>query len=825
MFASKDSLLTRPSGGYTIARSVRLRQSASAYLNRTPASSGSQTTFTHSIWLKRGLLSSGNYVTIYGSESSGSNYVNCAFYQDCLYWTTYNGTTNITMQTTQVFRDVSAWYHFVIAVDTTQATAANRVKLYVNGTQITAGTFNYPSQNQALQINTSSYVHKLGFSSGFGQYYDGYFAEINFIDGQALTPSSFGSTNTITGVWQPAKYTGTYGTNGFYLNFSSNGTSAALGTDFSGNSNTWTVNNISVTAGATYDSMTDVPTLTSATVANYATMNPLAIGSTGTSTINNGNLSFANGAAHASTTSTIGVTSGKYYLECTVTTSSALGLGITTSTAPYSAYPGSVAGLWWVYDNTGGWSILSQTSTLYSGASKVALNQIWQIALDMDNGKAWIGINNTWYDSAGGTTGNPSTGANPTWSSLPTTSPMFFFIEVAGAAWAATFGQRPYNYTAPTGFVALNTYNLPTSTITNGAAYMAATLYTGNGTTTGNTQSISNAVNSVSFQPDLVWIKSRSAATWNVLTDSVRGANKTLYSNSTYVEESLSNVMNSFNSGGFTAAYNSAYTNVITNANAATYVGWQWKAGAGTTSNITVGQYSTSPNVPAIASTVSANTTAGFSVVTYTTAASGAFTVGHGLGVAPSFIINRVLTPANNWYCYHVSLGNNTEIVLNTTTAAVSAAGDWNSTSPTSTVFSMGSGWQGSYSMVSYCFAPVTGYSAFGSYTGNNSTDGPFVYLGFRPRWVMIKRYDTGNTGSWYIMDTSRDTYNLVVYKLMAESAVVENGGGESTSTNTIDILSNGFKLRSTNTGSNASGGTYIYACFAENPFKNSLAR
>jgi len=808
MLAAKDELFTRPSGSYTIGKSVRLRQSASAYLNRTPASSGSQTTFTHSIWLKRGLLSSSNYVTIYGSESSGANYVNCAFYQDNLYWTTYNGSTNITITTTQVFRDVSAWYHLVIAVDTTQATAANRVKLYVNGTQITAGTFNYPSQNQSLQINTSSYVHKLGFSSGFGQYYDGYFAEINFIDGQALTPSSFGSTNSITGVWQPAKYTGTYGTNGFYLNFSSNGTAAALGTDFSGNSNTWTINNISVTAGATYDSMTDVPTLTSATAANYCVLNPLDKGTT--ITIQDANLTGTIGATHNGVRGTFQFpTSGKWYWEITPSTttsgSNIISFGLATSTASMNTYDYNTTGTYSLYLSADRQFIVNGSGTSNFGGT-TASGTVCGIAYDADNGQLYLAIGNTYYKSDGTGTGNPSGGTNSSMA-VSASLGLFPYVHLYGNTGYANFGQRGFTYTPPTGYVALNTYNLPTSTITNGAAYMAATLYTGN--LTG--QSITNTANGTSFQPDLVWIKSRSAATDNKWTDSVRGATKALVSNSTAAETTDTTGVTSINSNGFTLGISTVYNNTAT-----TYIAWQWQAGASAGSSNTNGS---------ITSTVSVGATQGFSVVTWTGTGSNA-TVGHGLGVAPNMIIAKDRSTSGElWAVYTSMLGNGYNLYLNTTDAKDPTTLTWNSTSPTSSVFSIGTSTRINASgrnYVAYCFAAVAGYSAFGSYTGNGSTDGPFVYLGFRPRWIMIKNATgtaSANTG-WYIFDTSRNTYNTLSNPLRADLSDAESSGYA------IDYLSNGFKLKISDSGINSSAGaTHIYAAFAENPFKNSLAR
>jgi hypothetical protein len=296
MFSSKDIFLTAPSGGYTIGRSVRLRSSASAYLNRTQSTPTSSQKATWSFWYKRGKTNT-LYDTLYagstGSAATGDLFgiINNSGGQFRMF---FKGGTDGDLITTQLFRDFSAWYHIVLAVDTTQATASNRLKLYVNGVQVTAfATASYPSLNYNMtQFFANGNANRIGYNPDTSEYLDGYLTEYYGIDGQALTPSSFGTFNATTGVWQPIKYTGTYGTNGFYLKFADNSTAAALGTDSSGNGNTWTVNNISVTAGVTYDSMTDVPTLTSATAANYAVLNPLDVrfGVSGANTLASGNL-------------------------------------------------------------------------------------------------------------------------------------------------------------------------------------------------------------------------------------------------------------------------------------------------------------------------------------------------------------------------------------------------------------------------------------------------------------------------------------------------------------------------------------------------------
>jgi len=306
----------------------------------------------------------------------------------------------------------------------------------------------------------------------------------------------------------------------------------------------------------------------------------------------------------------------------------------------------------------------------------------------------------------------------------------------------------------------------------------------------------------------MVWIKSRSANTDHKLTDSVRGATKAWVSNSTAAETTDSTGLTAFGSSGFTVGASTTYNN-----SGATYVGWGWKGGGTAVTN-------TSGTVN---SSVSANTTAGFSAVTYTGSAS-AVTVGHGLGVAPSMVIVKALGTPNGTarpsLVYHISIGATKILYLDRTDAATTTSGPWNDTAPTSTVFSLGTepstNWA-SNNYVAYCFAPISGYSAFGSYTGNGSTDGPFIFTNMRPRWLMFKRTDT--TNNWIMYDTSRSTYNAAQNFLYPDLANTEGTGVY------IDFVSNGFKLRDTNAIFNASGGTYIYAAFAENPFTISRAR
>lgn len=267
-------------GGYKIDNSLRFRSSASAYLGRTPSSGGNQKTWTFSCWTKRGALT-GSQVIFGAANSANSQFVdvtingNNVFELDIL----DSNSTRTIRTSTAVLRDPSAWYHIVLVIDTTQATDTDRIKLYVNNELLTtsAGTGTYPALNADTQVNATTGIHAIARRQGSAdRYYDGYITEYNFVDGQALDPTNFGEYDEDTGAWIPKKYTGTYGTNGFYLDFEDTSSVAALGTDSSGNSNTWTVNNVSLTAGTTYDSMKDVPTLTDEDTANFATRNPLA---------------------------------------------------------------------------------------------------------------------------------------------------------------------------------------------------------------------------------------------------------------------------------------------------------------------------------------------------------------------------------------------------------------------------------------------------------------------------------------------------------------------------------------------------------------------
>jgi hypothetical protein len=774
-----------------LTNSLRFRASASAYLNRTLGTPTNNKIFTYSVWVKRGAL--GADYALLSPASTGTGYTTFRFESDnTINFQEFTGSAyNYQLDTTQVFRDPSAWYHLVVAVDTTQATAANRIKLYVNGNQVTAfATATYPTQNLNPFFN-SAVVHRIGANNYTGnveQPFDGYMDDINFIDGQALEPYYFGN-NDANNVWKPIKYTGMYGTNGYYLTFADTTSTTTLGYDSSGNNNNWTANNISLTAGVTYDAMLDVPTNTSATVANYCVMNSAApYGSS--LTLSQANLKITcNGAYWAATPATFGVSSGKWYWEVQITNlvnNSMLGITKETDTGAttgQNVYPGISANS---YGYIAGGQKFNNASSSSYGASYTT-NDIIGIALDMDAGTLTYYKNNTSQGTA--------------FSSLSGTYLPSIGVNDTNTAVSVNFGQRPFSYTPPTGFVALNTFNLPTPTILQGNKYMDATLYTG----TGTSQVI---VNQALFKPDLVWTKSRNAAYNNKLWDSVRGVTKTIDSNSTAAESTVSNGLTAFNNNGMTLGGDAG-----TNTSSTTYVGWQWQAGQGSTSSNTSGS---------ITSTVSVNATAGFSVVTYTGTGSVA-TVGHGLGVAPKWIVVKGRGNVDNWPVYQASANASPatgHLLLNTNGAFTSTSTTWNNTAPTSTVFTVGTDTrinQNTIGYVAYCWAEIAGFSKFGSYVGNGSADGTFVYTGFRPKYVLLKSTGVEN---WFVFDSSRNTYNVTTARLYPSLS-----NAEDTNLNTLDLLSNGFKFRDTNVAWNGSGTTYIYACFAENPFKNANAR
>jgi hypothetical protein len=815
-----------PGYEYPISRSLRFNSADSAYLNRTCGTPTDNAKFTWSCWVKRTTLGT-DQIVIGGYENSTNRGAVIFTSSDNLLVYRMVSSSGVNLRVTNaVFRDVSAWYHVVVVFDSNNATVANRVRVYVNGIEQTYSTSNDPGSGSGMYINRSATLNTIGQNGGSAGYLNGYMTEVNFIDGQALTPSSFGLNDPETGVWSPKQYKGTYGTNGFYLNFSdnSNTTAATLGKDYSGNGNNWTPNLFSVTAGAGNDSLVDSPTAYGTDTGvggevrgNYATLNPLKR-FTANLNLSNGNLTASDG----STTSTCAIatinlpTSGKWYWEVTVSASVASSIFI-GACPEANAYGTAVVQTNGSYRNNG--TIYNTASATQTSGATYTTNDVIGVAVDVDNGTVQFYKNGVVQ------------GATPSFS-FTALSVLVPFVATDNASGTKTvncnFGQTSFlkwngsafvANTAPSGFKALCTQNLTyTHTIgatstTQAGKYFNPVLYTGTGST--------RTVTGVGFQPDFTWIKPRSSADHHILYDAIRGVRKQIYTNLTNAEETETQGLSAFTSDGFTV--NGAHTvRGQTNDNTVTYVAWNWNAGGSNATNTS----------GTITSTVRANTTSGFSIATYTGTGANA-TVGHGCQVggvatAPDMVIVKGRNTINlDWVVYHKSLTSAAyALFLNATNAQTLGTTYWNSTAPTSTVFSVGADNNTNKSAttyVAYCFAEVPGYSIFGSYASNNSADNAFVYCGFRPRWIMIKSSTTGGTNyDWLIFDTARMSYNYIANTDLRANLTTTEGG---TARNPpLDILSNGFKVRGSG-GEIGSSTTYIFAAFAETPFKYALAR
>jgi hypothetical protein len=838
---------------YQISRSLRFNSVDSPYLNRTPGSAGNRRTWTWSGWVKRTAFGANGTLLACGTSYSETGQMAITFSTgggndtDCLNLTTGD---QVFRRSTNQLRDPSAWYHLVVAFDTTQSNASDRVKMYINAVQVTSFVLsNNPVQNTEYGINQAALHHIGGNTVTADTYLNGYLTDVHFIDGQQLTPSSFGEYDVNTGVWRPKAYTGTYGTNGYKLNFSdnSNTTAGTLGADSSGNGNNWTPNNFSVTAGIGNDSMVDTPTpygtdtgLGGEVRGNYATWDALGTPSSehGGNGFNltNGNLTTGDGTdLYYNVYATIAPKSGKFYIEKTYTSADSwAGLGITRRHLGVGGSYATISSYFSPYLLGGGDFVNNTTSNATAWGYSISNTDTISMAIDYDNRAVWFAVNGVWIDGNGSQSSaivlsqiiagditsaafkwGPGIGAN--------IDDIVIYSRDRDCIAHTNFGQRAYTYTAPTGFKALCTTNLSAPTIGSGSTSVASkffntVLWTGDGAQT-------RSITGVGFQPDFTWMKIRADTPQDhQLYDAVRGAGagKNLSTNTTAIEGTVNGYtdsdygyLSSFDSDGFSVNDGAvATTGGYVNYSARTYVAWNWKASNATAVTNTSGT---------ITSSVRANLTSGFSVVRWTGSSSNN-TVGHGLGVAPKFIITRSANEVQSWYCYHESLGRSAYIMLDNSNASAAYSNYWGSTAFTSSVFGVFAGGSGGnnrsgQTMISYCFAPIAGYSEMGSYIGNGSADGPVITTGFRPAFILIKRTDTGSS-DWQIIDTKRDTYNSSGQLLQPNTTAAESDARP-----VLDILSNGFKHRNTYNVTNVSTATYIYMAFAETPFKYSLAR
>ena len=864
----------------TIANSVIFNSADSAKLERTPSSNGSGTTFTISFWYKPTKIATSYSLFDNAPGGSAANIFSIIVNSDntiLIHGFDSGGSFSLNLATNRTFEDTSKFYHFLVAVDTTQGTSTNRVKFYVDGDQITSlSSTTYPAQDATYGTNQTSVKQAVGYYPHDGsRYADAYFAEFNLIDGQALLPASFGITDTSTGRWIPktvepfpttttsiavtvvssggnkyaldgvtqgtvtliegatyrfdqsdssnsghplrfsttsngthgggSEYTtgvttvgtpgssgaytqitvavgaptlyyycsshsgmgGTantqdqYGTNGFRLTFAQ---SNDLGDDTSGKGNDLTETNLT-----TSDQTTDSPTQ------NFTTLNTLRKGPN--ITLSEGNLksTYSGGSQSYGIASQKGVNSGKFYAECTVNTrGSQLMFVCVWSEDQYLSVVGNDNPVFknggvGYRDDTGNVDREDAINQTY-GATYTS-GDVIGIALDANTGTVWFSKNGTWQNSAtaseiaaGTTTNSAVTGLNGSNYNKPSGNFILGTVSHSGHVSTWNFGQKSFSYTPPTGFSALQQDNF------------------------------SETDKGVS---GFVWAKSRDNTESHTMYDSSRGRQLQLSSNNTTAQNTQTDGLQKFLKGGYQCEDHERI-----NQSGISYVGWNWVANTGTTASNTDG---------ATSSTVQANTTAGFSIVEYT-GTGGATSVGHGLSAAPEWMLFKDKGNSTNWRVYHTSMGGITKYMLLNSSAAVATASMWGS--PTASAFIVGgTGYEVNESgnnYIAYCWHGVDGFSKFGGYTGNGNANGPYVFTGFKPAYFMSKRIDS--TSDWIIWDNARSKFNPCTERLIASS----NGAEGSAS---IDLLSNGIKIRNSDVSRNASGGTYIYMAFAERPF------
>ena len=820
-------------GGAVIEKSLVFNNYASdaddATLTRTVGTTSNRRTFTHSFWVKRTKL---GYGMIFGhTDGAGSYFFSFVFNSDNKiefneYRYNESPSNKIRLITTRVFRDTTSWYHIVTAVDTTQGTSSNRVKIYVNGVQETDfGTEIYCDQNHDTYFNsTSPYpIMRIGLN-GWG--YGGancYLAEFHAVDGNAYDPSYFGFTESQTNVWMPKRYGGTYGTNGYYLNFSTLGeTATTMGLDRSGNNNNFTPTNLEIS-----DFSLDTPSNT------FATLNPL---STSVNTLTQGNLySTGGGASWRPVSSDMAMSSGRWYWEIYIDTVSSYQMhGIRPQIRDdgdvnhdNDHYPGTRSDEWGYNTDA---RLHNSASATSSWGDTYTAGDIIGVALDMDAGTL------NFYKN-GSATGSQITGISASHSPVGSRGDYLACFCVYGSTGQAivNFGQDGtfaghkssqnkkdingignFYYTPPTGFKALCSANLrgDSSYIIEPQKHFDVLTYTGTGS--------SNSLTDLEFSPDLIWVKRRNGDGTNhhLWVNSIRGGNKSLSTNLQSAENTNANRDMTFLANGI--RWNSDTGNA--NASGGTYVAWCWKGGGSSnTYNIDGTGYGTASAAGLDGGTIdpdgaSINTEAGFSIITYTGNGTSGATVAHGLGKKPAWVVIKTTSNTDNWMVYHQGNNNFTDpedyyLEMNANGGDINSTIMMNDTAPTSSVFSLGSDNSvngSSRTYVAYCWSEIPGYSKFGTYRGNgSSSNGSYVHLGFRPAFILIKKFSGSDV--WEVVDSARATHNNTTASLYPASDSIETTSGRL-----IDFLSDGFKQMNGNGNTNEDGHDYVYMAFAE---------
>ena len=801
-------LLGQTDSGYEIERSLRFNASDSSFLSRTPSAAGNRSTWTWSGWVKRSNFGAWK-VLFSGAGSSNTDYL--AFEPSDRLTFDLANTGNGRKLTTRKFRDPAAFYHIVLAVNYTSSTANDRIKLYINGVlEDTFDTNTAPAQNHSGNINNNTVQRISGVPTNI-DYLDGYLADVHFIDGQALAPTDFGETDEF-GVWQPKKFTGTYyadvtsATGALPIYNTTDGFGLVKGTGYRSDSFAGTTNGSGLVLAIPGDVATDVhhninTGSSQATVANDG----VAV-ITSNSRLYGSSLQFESANTDSLTVenSDMALGTGDLCVEFWVYNKTNKNYNAFISTRDSN---GTSTGFVIAADSGGDIYVHSAAALAgnYSGDLTLPLNQWCHVAYTRASGTHRLFVNgvaasNSTTTSRNFTYNKLRIGDNPYATDEPVNAEIQDIRVYKGVA------KYTSNFTVPArtsnGFhldFADNSSNAALGTDTSGngntwtvnnltaAAAGLATAnqgfdvvtYTGN----GGTQSIS----SLAFQPDFLWIKRRDTSYHHYLWDSIRGITKELHTDLDYAEGTATNKLASFNSDGFTIKNQDGV-----NANGSTYVAWTWKA-AGAASSNTDGS---------VTSSVSANNTYGFSIVSFTDGGS-ACTVGHGLSSAPKMIWAKFRGAAGNWSVYHESIGNDHRLKLNLVDVKQSGNDWWNATSPTSSVFSLGSNLVANTTQIAYCWSEIPGFSKISSYAGSNSSQ--TIECGFEPAFVIIKCTTSGN--DWIVQDNARG-----IEVLRPNLADAELGG------NYVSFTSTGFTLNTSDGRSNSSGDTYIYVAFATKP-------
>ena len=823
-------------GAAKIQRSLRFDGGISntQHLVRTPSSTGNQKIWTFSAWIKRGTGTGSGPDYIYAAHD-GSDYFALYFRYNELY-SYFSPGNNYGTVNNRKLRDTTSWMHIVHQVDATNTTQ----NIWINGEALSLDSDRNPGNNN-YPMNESGVDMYVGKASWRDDTVDGYMAEVNHIDGSLIAPTEFGFTDPVTNIWMPKRYEGTYGTNGFYLDFSDNSSTAALGIDKSPNGNDFTVNNFSVAAWPDGDSVIDTPTN------NFCTLSDID---------KNDNVYLANGSLQTAATATGGhypvfttmpVKSGKWYLEWKFLTNDSGLPSIMEANHDNTSYnTDSTVGNNTSTVNKRGYGFLpgngntSSESGYASYGSALSSSDIGQCAFDADTGKIYWGKNNTWFNS-----GNPETGANPAFSGIDMTKEYLFTWHVYGNNnnVSVNFGSQGFTYTPPAGFKALCQQNLPLtqspSVVTKPQKHFDTLIWDGNSTQDRN-------ITGLEFKPDFVWIKSRSHSTYggglsyhHLIWDVVRGvgsntigasSRKELTVNENYQEGRGANYtdyyghVSSFNEDGFQLDHVTGEPPFYVNQTSREYVAWCWKAGGNSnTYNIDGKGYTTAAAAGLDGGTIdptgaSINTENGFSIITYTANGTNGATIAHGLGKKPAWIIIKCRSNDDNWMVHHHKMDDDSPedyvLYLHTSGTRTNTPNMLNDTAPTDTLITLnddGAVNSGSRTYVMYCWAEIPGYSKFGKYTGNGSSTGQFVNLGFRPAFIMIKNITTAT--SWVIYDNKRSILNVV------DAVLYPSGtGAEATGSNEVDFVANGFNHQSADNKVNSGNKKYVYMAFAEQP-------